>query len=202
MNRSERHRYYASREWAILKEQVRERSGGRCERCGNRPYEQTHHLTYERLGNELLEDLQGLCAPCHEYVSGKRHEDPLAEVLTTEIRIDDGVLMCPNCGEGYMHHLVVDVFMRPVEDGDSERTTLMHDVGVVACLPSENPSYRRDGVRIAFSCEFCTYRTTEDGEVDTTIPRRFFVMKIVQHKGNTFMDWDNKAILVPHGDLR
>lgn len=107
MTRSERHRYYASREWALLKERVRERSGGNCERCGDRPYEQTHHLTYERLGNELLEDLQGLCAPCHEYVSGRRHDDPALPEFHIYPRYDNAsYLLCPR---GHNAVEIVDV---------------------------------------------------------------------------------------------
>jgi hypothetical protein len=78
MNTAERHRYYASREWATLKAAVRERSGGLCERCRRRPYTQTHHTTYERMGRERLDDLQGLCDRCHEFLSAKRQEDPAA----------------------------------------------------------------------------------------------------------------------------
>lgn len=69
------HRYLASREWAQLKIQVRERSGGLCERCGAKQ-QATHHLTYERLGHEYLDDLLGVCNPCHEYLSGKADHDP------------------------------------------------------------------------------------------------------------------------------
>lgn len=36
----------------------------RCEVCGDREY-QLHHRTYERLGAELLSDLQALCERCH-----------------------------------------------------------------------------------------------------------------------------------------
>jgi hypothetical protein len=68
--------YLASREWALLKEQVRKRSSGFCERCSVRPYQDTHHLTYERIGNEELDDLLAVCRPCHEYLSGKRKDDP------------------------------------------------------------------------------------------------------------------------------
>jgi hypothetical protein len=39
--------YFASREWALLKEQVRQRSRGHCERCEMGAYEQTHHLNYK-----------------------------------------------------------------------------------------------------------------------------------------------------------
>ena len=68
--------YLASREWAVLKERVRERSGGYCERCLTAPYQETHHLTYERTGSERLEDLLGVCSPCHAYLSAKSNVDP------------------------------------------------------------------------------------------------------------------------------
>lgn len=73
-----RARYFASREWGKLKAAVRERSGGFCERCEKAPYEATHHLTYERMGREHVGDLQALCNPCHEFVSGVTDVDPCA----------------------------------------------------------------------------------------------------------------------------
>lgn len=69
-------RYLASREWAVLKVKVRQRSGGICERCRMAPHEETHHVTYERIGRERLEDLQGVCHRCHQFVSGKSDSDP------------------------------------------------------------------------------------------------------------------------------
>lgn len=76
MRRAAYQRYLASREWALLKAAVRRRSGGTCERCHAAPHDETHHLTYERIGQERLEDLLGVCEPCHEFLSGKRSEDP------------------------------------------------------------------------------------------------------------------------------
>lgn len=73
------HAYIASREWGLKKRAVRERSGGVCERCKKNPHEVTHHLTYERLGAEPLDDLAGLCRPCHDYVGGYSDEDPAPE---------------------------------------------------------------------------------------------------------------------------
>jgi hypothetical protein len=35
-----------------------------------------HHLTYERVGHERLEDLQAICDACHAYESGKTDHDP------------------------------------------------------------------------------------------------------------------------------
>jgi hypothetical protein len=81
-------RYLASREWAVLKRMVRERSYGACERCGAGrldPNESNiaavHHLTYERIGHELLEDLLGVCAGCHAWLSGLSDIDPVVEYL-------------------------------------------------------------------------------------------------------------------------
>lgn len=71
--------YLASREWGILREQVRERSGGKCERCKRGDHQDTHHLTYERIGHERLEDLLGVCRQCHEFLSGKTDVDPAGQ---------------------------------------------------------------------------------------------------------------------------
>lgn len=70
--------YLCSREWSVLKRKVRDRSGGRCERCRVNPHESTHHLTYERKYNERLEDLQGICNKCHAFIHGKSDFDPAA----------------------------------------------------------------------------------------------------------------------------
>ncbi len=77
MNKSEYQTYLASREWALKREAVRQRAGNKCERCIVGPCDQVHHLTYERIGAEKLEDLQALCVGCHEFLSGKpRSLDP------------------------------------------------------------------------------------------------------------------------------
>lgn len=79
--------YIASREWKLKCRAIKERSGGRCERCKVAPHENTHHLTYQRLGNERLEDLQGLCRPCHEFLSAVTDYDPLSALKPATIRI-------------------------------------------------------------------------------------------------------------------
>lgn len=70
-------RYLASREWAVLKEAVRERCQNTCEICFRGPHQDTHHLTYTRIGAEDLDDLIGVCRPCHEWLSGKTGVPPL-----------------------------------------------------------------------------------------------------------------------------
>ena len=63
------HLYLASRDWAILKERVRARSGGHCERCFNEA-ENVHHRTPESLYRERIEDLIHVCASCRESLAG------------------------------------------------------------------------------------------------------------------------------------
>ncbi len=41
-----------------------------CEQCGRRDGLEVHHLTYERIGEELPEDLQVLCPICHREAHG------------------------------------------------------------------------------------------------------------------------------------
>ena len=82
MQKVDYHRYMASREWALKKEAVKERSGDVCERCHEAKVQSVHHLTYERLGNETTEtDLVGVCRLCHEFLSGKRDDDPAIIVV-------------------------------------------------------------------------------------------------------------------------
>lgn len=85
MTRSEYHAYLESEAWLKLRGKVIERSGARCERRGPRCVNSgahVHHLTYERVGHERLEDLQFVCgyvdpgdAPLAEDVPG--YIDPM-----------------------------------------------------------------------------------------------------------------------------
>lgn len=76
---SKRKAYLASREWGLLKQAVRERAKNVCEMCRKRPVHAVHHLTYERLYRERLDDLLGVCNGCHEYCHGLE-PDSLATV--------------------------------------------------------------------------------------------------------------------------
>jgi hypothetical protein len=55
-----------SPEWASIRDAVRQRSGGLCEQCKEKPARHVHHLTYKRLGAEPLDDLLHLCLDCHQ----------------------------------------------------------------------------------------------------------------------------------------
>jgi len=57
--------YMQSREWQISLELLLCEHGKKCDLCP-RTYElQVHHLNYERLGCERIEDVMVLCVRCH-----------------------------------------------------------------------------------------------------------------------------------------
>ncbi len=78
-------RYLASRSWALRKAAVRERADDVCERCLTSPMQSVHHLTYQRIGHENLEDLLGVCNPCHRWLSAVADHDPVTAPLA-EVR--------------------------------------------------------------------------------------------------------------------
>ena len=70
----------------VYEEQRRRLGHNRCERCPDAgPMKETlhvHHLTYERLGQELLSDVLIICRDCHKRIHGRdargraRHYSP------------------------------------------------------------------------------------------------------------------------------
>ena len=40
-----------------------------------------HHLTYERIGDELMGDLLAVCSPCHAWLSGNTDADTVPAFL-------------------------------------------------------------------------------------------------------------------------
>ena len=57
--------YLKSEQWQSLRKKVIGRAHGICEGCGNKTATDVHHLTYHRLGNEMLFDLVAVCKDCH-----------------------------------------------------------------------------------------------------------------------------------------
>lgn len=61
-------RYLASAAWARKREAKLHAVGYRCQRCGvsrhTRPLN-VHHLNYDRLGHENMDDLEVVCVQCH-----------------------------------------------------------------------------------------------------------------------------------------
>jgi 5-methylcytosine-specific restriction endonuclease McrA len=62
-------RYLQSGAWQIKRYEVLSRDLHMCVECGETA-EQVHHLTYERVGYEALNDLVSLCVACHQTAHG------------------------------------------------------------------------------------------------------------------------------------
>jgi hypothetical protein len=63
--------YLKSPQWHQKRDLVLQRANGVCEGCELEPAIQVHHLTYVRVGDELLFDLVAVCTDCHQ----KAHPD-------------------------------------------------------------------------------------------------------------------------------
>ncbi len=91
------------------------------------------------------------------------------------------VLVCPNCGEEYLHHEGIVSYDRTEDSNVLLKTKIKrYDVHseYVNSEGSGNPSDRRDGVAIHFSCE-CCYADMR--------------LTLAQHKGRTFVAWEWNA---------
>lgn len=77
--------YLGSLEWNAKRRAVKERCSNICERCHRYLVDDVHHLTYERIYNERLEDLQGLCAGCHEFLHNRSGIDPIRKSIRVKV---------------------------------------------------------------------------------------------------------------------
>ncbi len=57
--------YLQTPEWQAIRVKVLRRDRGICQGCGEAGATQVHHLTYDRVGREMLFDLVSVCRPCH-----------------------------------------------------------------------------------------------------------------------------------------
>lgn len=66
MTRTQYREYMRSFAWKEVRKKVLKRDKYACRHCGSLYGDlQVHHVTYIRLGEELLEDLLTLCDACH-----------------------------------------------------------------------------------------------------------------------------------------
>jgi hypothetical protein len=91
-------------------------------------------------------------------------------------------LLCPRCGSERLHHEVVTVFDREENAGTCIRTHVRRGAVSMESVPSAgsgNPSKRRSGVAIWFSCEGCGSQDNFDA----------LELTIAQQKGSTAIGW-------------
>lgn len=90
-----------------------------------------------------------------------------------------GQLMC-KCGSDYLHQGNITIFQRSEDDTTTTVIAQDNKKVEVSDFPSDdtcNPSPRRHGLILEFSCEWCSEK---DG-----VQR----LAIFQHKGSTYMEW-------------
>ena len=83
-----------------------------------------------------------------------------------------GELLCPGCGQEYLHAVKVEAFDRTSEDMGGVHVTVSSGKATVDNVMKDNPSSRRDGLKIFFACETCDCES---------------VLMIMQHKGTTYI---------------
>ena len=71
MSAEEKQQYLQSAEWYELRTLVFARDNYTCQSCGSKQSLNCHHIVYDRLGNENLEDLTTLCENCHTLLHKK-----------------------------------------------------------------------------------------------------------------------------------
>lgn len=79
--------YLESKEWWDRRKLVLQRAGYRCEHCGSAGPLEIHHVRYDNLGDEGIDDLIALCRPCH-----RRAEEPRNRPLRVREQFGQGRL--------------------------------------------------------------------------------------------------------------
>ncbi len=87
-------------------------------------------------------------------------------------------LECPGCGNNDLHHECIEVFDRSEDEPKGLHVTVNGGSVNVDTDLKGNPSARRHGLAIHFSCEHCKAKP---------------VLTIAQHKGKTYVDLRNDA---------
>ena len=67
---SKYHQYLLSDEWKKKRDLVVQRDQKKCTKCGSVKYLNVHHLRYDNIFNEPIEDLVTLCRDCHQVAHG------------------------------------------------------------------------------------------------------------------------------------
>jgi hypothetical protein len=77
--------YLNSDGWYTKREMVLQRDGFTCQWCGYDSELQVHHLHYDNIFREELEDLVTLCSECHEEADIEREEARDREIYENQL---------------------------------------------------------------------------------------------------------------------
>lgn len=72
--------YLASEKWKIKRQFIFERDNFKCQNCKEKNADEVHHLTYDRLFNEDLDDLISMCTDCHRQLHDNLREKQWEEI--------------------------------------------------------------------------------------------------------------------------
>jgi len=100
------------------------------------------------------------------------------------IKISGDGLTCPSCNCQNLHQETVEVY-QCYEDSDGIRTVATLTATTIDTNLKNNPSARRNGLRIFFRCEHCHFDNLEEYGA----PPPLFELTIAQHKGSTYMQF-------------
>lgn len=89
----------------------------------------------------------------------------------------EGTLVCPHCGGSQLHQSRAEVFFRGEDQSDGIYVGVSGEaeLAMVKRGQTGNPSPRRDGLRIWFTCEGCPQHSS---------------LVVIQHKGDTLVHWE------------
>jgi 5-methylcytosine-specific restriction endonuclease McrA len=110
MNKDEYKQYLSSDQWLEIRHQILERASWQCEQCLSPVALEVHHLTYDRVGNEDLDDLQCLCHECHS----AKHPDTAYSVFIRDVDLRRKQYFRVDMGNGVSHGQIdrgVDMFL-------------------------------------------------------------------------------------------
>lgn len=79
MSPKEKQEYLSSIEWNILRAVVLSRDKHCCQHCNSTNNLEVHHITYENLGAEKLDQLVTVCRNCHQQIHDKLGYDRVTE---------------------------------------------------------------------------------------------------------------------------
>lgn len=69
MNKKEYQEYLQSSHWKKISKERRNLDGNKCRTCGYVDNLEVHHVCYDRIGHEFIDDLITLCHDCHQAVT-------------------------------------------------------------------------------------------------------------------------------------